>query len=107
MFKFLKVYRSATPSAGSVAWNTPNVHGRLTRVNVKPTTGTTQWHMKITDSAGFAVWESDTLETGEVNDGGIAGFLSQVRGILTVTITGATVDEVFSVQLDIEQYSVT
>ena len=101
MFKHLKVYRSITPQSGSASYNTPNLHGRLTRVNVKPASGS--WHIKITDAIGFAIWESDTTETGEVNDAGIAGFLALVSGILTVAVTNAS-DVAFLIQLDIEQY---
>ena len=103
-FKLQKEYRSVTPAGGSVSYNTSAVHGRLTGVRVKPTSAGTQWHLKVTDAKGFAIYESDTLETGELNDIGVAGMLGQVQGVLTVAITNETASEAMDIQLDIEAY---
>lgn len=104
MFKFQPYHRQVTPSGNSVSFNTDVIHGRLSAVRVKPATGSSSWHIKITGPNGFITYESDSgTTTGEETDAGVAGFLSLVKGIYTIAITSA-VDEVHDVQLDVEQY---
>jgi len=104
MFKVQHYYREVTPSSGAVSFNTPTIHGEITTVRVRPTTGTTTWVIKITCPNGFTVYQTET-ETGELNDAGISNDLTLVKGIYTVAISSASVDEKFYVQIDVKQYA--
>lgn len=101
--KLRTYYRTATPVAGEVSFNTVSLNGKLTCVSVKPATATTTWHLTITNPNGLLSYESEATETGEVND----VFLPRVlRGIHTVAITAASVNELFKIELEIDESEV-
>lgn len=106
MFKVQKFKKTVTPSGGGVLFNTSNLYGDLVAIRVKPTTSSTKWHLKITDPDGFITWESGTLVTGQHNDIGISAILGMVSGVHTCEITNATVDEPFTIRLDVRQYAI-
>jgi len=83
-----------TTLSGSASANTASIRGLLRNVVVKPTTESTIYDIKIINQAGATIYER-TSETGtlsEINE-------IPIIGMYTVTISNATRDEDFLIQL--------
>lgn len=105
MFKVQFYYMEVTPSGGSVTWNTEPMYGECINLYIKPASAGTKYHFKITGPNGFIIYESRTLETGELTLVGLSA-VGLVNGIYTCAITNSTADELFKVQMNIKQYAV-
>jgi hypothetical protein len=97
--KVIIYYDKVTPVSGSVSFNTPHLYGRLVGVHIKPTTASTQWHFQVINPKSFYAYESLNVEEGELNQ---AIDCVLLNGVYTCSITGATVDEDFAIQFDVE-----
>jgi len=87
-----------TTSSGSASGNTQNLIGICHEILCKPATESTQYDLTITNSDGIVVYEW----TSEV--GTIADLVSlPVRGIYTISLSSATRDELFYIQLVINE----
>ena len=91
---------SGTTSSGSLVINTSNlkVGGLMSIVCAKPTTSANIYDIKIVDDGSFTIYER-TSETGELAE----EVLLPVRGIHTITISNATIDETFNLRLYIRE----
>jgi hypothetical protein len=83
-----------TPSSGSDSSNTWDISGECGRVHIKPTTATNEYDIAITDADGLEVWAKSGLIGEYKDDSKIV-----LKGIHTVSITNATVDEAITVKL--------
>ena len=87
-----------TVASGSLSENTNDIRGLCHQVMVKPASETTIYNVSITNSKDVVVYER-LSETGT-----LAELVSiPVRGIYTVAISSSTVDEVFIIQLGIQE----
>lgn len=87
-----------TTSSGSASINSDNIRGICHHIIVKPTTSNTQYNITITNSDSIIIYE----RTSEI------GLLSElltlpIRGIYTIAISSATNDELFNIQLIIQE----
>jgi len=90
---------TGTASSGSLAVNTPSsMHGFLHHVVVNPATSTTIYDVKITNSESINIYER-VSETGTLSE----EVQLPIRGTYTITISNATVDEAFTIQLGIDE----
>ena len=108
MFKVQFYYSEATPSGGSVTWNTESMYGECINLYVKPATASTVYRLKIVGPNGFVLFQSrgtGATHTGELTLVGLSA-VGLVSGIYTLAITLASVDELFKVQMNIKQYAV-
>ena len=85
---------TGSTSSGSLAKNTAYIRGLVREVIVKPATETTIYDVKITNPLSANIYErtSETGSLAEINS-------IPVNGIYTVTISNATKDEAFTIQL--------
>jgi len=90
---------SLTPSSGSASGNTSQfLNGLLREVLAKPLTGTTQYDLTITSPEGLTIFQA-TSQVGDLAD----EIAIPVRGVHTVSITNATVDELFIINLVVDE----
>lgn len=93
-----EILTTAAPSAGSLTVNTSSLfYCLLKHLVVKPATETTEYNISITDESNVVIYSRDT-----------AGTLREqmdipIRGVLTVAISSATVDENFERALYFEE----
>jgi hypothetical protein len=85
---------TVTAATGTVSFNTLNLRGILRTVIVSPATSTTQWDLTITNAEGLDVYENTSV-TGDIAD----ELAYPLKGVYTLTIANATVDEEFKIQL--------
>ena len=83
-----------TAVTGGFSVNTIRLEGICKQIVVEPDTSTTSYILTITDDHGLVVFETET-ETGNFPE------LTELPmyGIYTVTISSATADEEFKIQL--------
>ena len=89
---------NGTPSSGTYVVNTAvTVQGMLRQVIIEPASSSTIYDIKIENNKGHTIYErlSETGPLAESVD-------IPVKGVLTFTITNATVDEVFTAQLAVQ-----
>jgi len=86
-----------TTSSGSFTANTQKLNGILRQVIARPTTESTIYDVKIVNPKGSTVYERIS-EEGELSE----ETQLPIYGIHTVSITNATNDEIFKIQLVIE-----
>ena len=85
-----EILTTAAPSSGSLIVNTSTLfYCLLCLLVVKPTTETTEYNVSITDESDVIIFSRDTAGTLREQ------MALPVRGVLTVAINSATVDEVF------------
>lgn len=90
---------SGTASSGTFAVNTVfSFNGLLRNILIKPTTATNQYDITITNADSLDIY-SRISKVGNLSD----EVKLPVRGIYTVTIANATIDEAFTVHLVIEE----
>lgn len=109
MFKAQFYYSEATPSGGSVSWNTESMYGECINIYVKPATSTTVYRFKIVGPNGFILYDSrgtTATETGELTLVGLSA-VGLVNGIYTCEISQSDRNELFKVQMNIKQYVVS
>ena len=95
-----KYYKDITVTAGSGSDNTLKFSGaELVQLIVEATTPTNIFDLALTDEDGDTVYEELAIE-GEHEEHGI---YIPFRGIYTVSITNATVNENISVKMLIEE----
>lgn len=87
-----------TASSGSFTVNSRRLNGILRQIIVKPTTSSTFFDVKITNPASSTVYER-LSEQGELSE----EVALPIIGIHTVSITNATNDEAFIIQLIVEE----
>ena len=87
-----------TASSGDSSDNTNPIRGLCRHIIIKPETETTQYDFSITNSDGIIIYER-TSELGTLTE----LTTIPVRGIYTLSIESATVDEDFEVQLLLEE----
>ena len=85
---------SNTPIAGTFSGNTAHVRGLVKQIVVKPLTETTTYNVSIINPLGAKIYErlSETGTLSELTD-------MPCNGIYTVTISSATVNELFVIQI--------
>ena len=79
---------------GTVTWATPKLVGEIMSYHIKPITGTTQYNFVSKDPDGLIILESATTQTGELAEYPNKEIINE---ILTCTISGATVNEAFTI----------
>ena len=85
-----EILATASPSSGTLTVNTSNLfYCLLCLLVVIPTTETTEYNISITDENSVVIFSRDTAGTLREQ------MTLPVRGVLTVSITLATVDENF------------
>lgn len=89
---------SETASTGTISTNTPALRGMCRQILVEPATSSTTYDIKITNPDDITVYEriSETGTLSELID-------LPLRGIHTIIISNATVDELFLIQLVINE----
>ena len=87
-----------TASSGTIAANTQHLLGICYNILVKPATETTTYDIKITNNKGIDIFEI-LSETGTMSN----SVSLPVHSIYTVTLSNATVDEEFIIQLIIQE----
>lgn len=90
-----KLIQPTTSSGG--ATGTFKIHGLLRQVYVEPTTSSTQYDFKLTNSASLDVYLT-TSNTGVLSD----ETALPVRGTYSYTIANATADEEFNIYLGVQ-----
>jgi len=88
---------TGTASSGTFTVSTQRLNGIMRQVNVTPATLTNVYDIKITDSQNFDIYERTSI-TGCIGD----EVALPVHGINTITVTNATIDEVFEIELGIQ-----
>jgi hypothetical protein len=101
MARLLVYKRIALPVAGTVSWNTPLLQGDIVSVHIKPTTATTSYGFNIVGVNGLKLFETGVDVIGELMQSFQADSCNEV---MTCTITDATVNENFTVELRIKLY---
>ena len=89
---------SLTTSSGSASGNTQKIIGIVRQILISPATANTSYTMTITNPSGIEVYER-TAETGEASE--LTAI--PVTGIYTVALSDATNDELFEIELLIEE----
>ena len=89
---------TVTTAAGSATANTVDTRGLCHHIVVKPETETTVYDIEIVNPAGATIYER-TSETGTLSE----LTSTPLRGIYTVSISNATADEDFIIQLIIQE----
>jgi len=87
-----------TPSSGVVVGNTRSISGVCYNILVKSTQESTIYDISLTNSSGIVVY-SRTSETGTLSE--ITSLI--LKGIYTISISNATSDELFTIQLIIRE----
>lgn len=88
-----------TTVSGEISGNTSRqIYGLLKEVIVKPATVTTTYDIKITNGNSLIMFRR-TSQTGEIGE----QINLPIRGRSTVTIENASKDELFTIQLSVEQ----
>jgi len=88
-----------TTSSGTASGNTNRLLvGLLRQILASPATSTTVYDIKIVSPEGLTIFEALSC-TG---DYGVEVVLP-IRGIYTVTISNATVDELFTIGLNVDE----
>lgn len=88
-----------TPSSGTGTANTNSlINGLLREVLSSPATSSTTYILTITSPEGLIIFET-TSQTGDMAD----EVAIPVRGNHTVTISSASVDELFNINLVIDE----
>jgi hypothetical protein len=85
---------TGSTASGTLSVNTTTLNVLMRNVLVKPATSTTTYDVKITNGSSIVVYER-TSETGTLSE----ETALPLRGIYTVTISNATADEAFTIQL--------
>lgn len=98
-------HREATPSSGSVSFNTHHISGEILSIHVKPTTATTSYKINIVGKNGLKIWESETDGVGEIGEIGQTIMNRVVDEVCTVAISSSTVDEVFDIEIRVRGYT--
>lgn len=88
--------KTDTPVLGVCSWTTPDIHGELKVVRCKFTTATTTFILTISDSDGMVIYLSET-ETGALAE----QVDIPVRGEYTAAISAASVNEAFTIKLEV------
>jgi len=95
-----KFYKPITVTAGSGSDNTHKLYGaELVQLLVEAATSTNIYDLALIDEDGDTVYEQLAIE-GEYEEHAI---YVPMRGVYTVSITNATVDEAITVKLMIEE----
>lgn len=90
---------TGTASSGSLSGNTNvTLKGILRTVIAKPATSSTTYDIKLTDNQSVDVYER-LSETGTLS----SEVALAITGIYTVTISNATVDEAFTIELMVQE----
>jgi len=92
-------YITGTTSSGALSVNTQqSLMGIVREIIIIPATGTTDYNLEITNDNSLIVFSSSSI-TGD--------FIEEValpfRGIYTIAISSATRDELFEINLMIEE----
>ena len=85
---------SGVASAGSFSGNTSHIRGLIKHIIVKPANETTTYNISIVNPSGIEIYYR-TSETGtltELTD-------TPANGIFTASISSATADELFIIEL--------
>lgn len=90
--------QTLTASSGSASGNTSSLTGILRQLLVNPATSTTTYDVSITNDQSVVILERLT-ETGTLNE----EFALPLKGIYTVALVNASVDEAFTIQLVLEE----
>lgn len=92
---------SGTTVTGSFSVNTSTVlNGIIKQIFCKPTSAGTVYNIAITNAAGLTMYKR-TSETGELSE----TMDMPIRGLCTVSVSAATADEAFKVQLYVLEQS--
>lgn len=94
----VKYNKSATASSGAISFNTEDLRGICYRIFVKPATSTTTYNITITDDNSLVIYSKNGVR-GTLNDTTI----QTLRGIYTVAVAAASVDEAFTFQLEYDE----
>jgi len=91
---------SGTASSGAISTNTKvAMQGIAREIIISPATSTTTYNLEITNDNSLTVFKSSSI-TGD--------FIEEValpfRGVYTVAITSATVDELFTMAIVLEEW---
>lgn len=101
MFRLAIYRRKATPSSGSVTWNTPHLQGDIISIHIKPTTATTTYTFQILGVNGLVLFKPDIEIVGELAQSFQADSCNE---IMTCSITSASADEEFIIEIRVRIY---
>jgi len=88
-----------TPSSGTASGNTNRfLTGLLRQVLVSPTTSSNVYNLTITSPEGLIIFQT-TSQTGDMAD----EVSIPMRGVHTVALASATIDEAFSINLVVDE----
>lgn len=92
---------SGTTSSGAFSVNTSTIlNGIIKHIFVKPSSSNTTYSVTITNAAGLTMYKRSS-ETGELSE----LIELPIRGLCTVSISNATADESFKIQLNVLEQS--
>jgi len=90
---------TGTPASGSVTYTSNKLVGGIIKlINVYPLTATTTYAVELRDESGDTLWRQ-TNNTGEV----VVEANIPVRGKVQTVITSASVDELFTTKLHVQE----
>jgi hypothetical protein len=99
-------YRTVTPAAGAVVWNTEHIHGEILSVHIKPTTSTTTYKCTLYGAKGLKVWESTQDSVGETGEIQNTIMNRVVNEVLQFNLNTCSADELFKVELRVKAYTI-
>jgi len=97
-FFFHRFYKSASTLQGSFTIETDKMRGLLRHFIVKPATASNTYDLAVSDGSELNLFEREAVED-ELNE----TMQIPVQGKLFITISGATIDEVFKIYLAIQE----
>ena len=90
---------SGTASSGAISTNTvAALQGIAREIIISPATSTTVYNLTITNDNSLTVFKSSSI-TGDF----IEEVALPLRGVYTVAVTSATVDELFTMAIVLEE----
>mgnify|MGYP001583976723 CR=1 FL=1 len=94
----VKYNKVVTAVSGSISFNTNDLRGVCYRVFIKPATSTTTYDITFTDDNTLIIYSKKGVR-GTLNDIST----QTLKGIHTVAVTNASVDEQFTFQIEYQE----
>ena len=90
-------YRTTTPVAGAVTFNTNHIAGEILSIHIKPTTSTTTYKVSLVGKNGLIIWRSEQDGVGETGEISQTIMNRVIDEICTVELTASSRDELWVV----------
>ncbi len=94
MNRIYRFEKSFSVSGGTASFNTQEFRGEIRLLQIKPTTATNRYTVTITNDDSIVVYKA-TIDGNLLDER-----MKNWYGIYTIAISGATVDESFSMEID-------